>query len=460
MKVKAVLKQHPVDHGGFHTEQFFLHGDPVPSVTVLYDCGATAKGRIESQVRAFLKSLDVGVTKIDAIYLSHYDYDHVSGLALLGEQLKKRGVSVTHVIAPYLSFEQKIAVVAREASDSAALLQLVVDPETWLTENLGVQYVHLALPSVGAERAELSAGEGPGDRGERGNSPPIDRVDIERIRRREDYLRLSNGEHELMFRMTTRTGSVSANELVSHVEMVSDAATGRYKVGHAVWRMAPWSLEELAPLSWEFRMILAVLADPATAEYAPFDSGIWYDGSGDGFVYSLSRNGRDAEDQVNLLKFLAANRAVLRGISMLLAGPDGSNRSSIVLDSAPVGDSRTVVYRQFGSCDREMLSDAGGGWLLTGDAGLSNESTVEEMSNHLWGAEMNRVSVLSAPHHGSQYNSSRKLFEIVGANNLVLEVPPSSSKHPHKDFLALVPADQARYDINSGNAFTLETEIG
>ena len=71
----------PVGHGAFYLERFerVLDADG-NKVTIIYDCGSLPSFRVvESRIEG---SLDFGST-IHAVFISHFDGDHVNGLPFL-----------------------------------------------------------------------------------------------------------------------------------------------------------------------------------------------------------------------------------------------------------------------------------------------------------------------------------------------------------------------------------------
>lgn len=101
---EIVLKRtlHPVGQGGFYTEQIVV-ADPQfkdsKLYTIVYDCGSQAKRKINSEIqRTFPKD-----TLIDALFISHFDNDHINGLSVL----RNKGVKVRYLILPLLTNTQK-----------------------------------------------------------------------------------------------------------------------------------------------------------------------------------------------------------------------------------------------------------------------------------------------------------------------------------------------------------------
>lgn len=94
---------HPVGQGGFYTEQIFVRYPQFKDsklYTIVYDCGSQNKGTIDEEIqRTFPKD-----SLIDALFISHFDNDHINGLP----ELRRRGVKVRYLILPLLTNTQKI----------------------------------------------------------------------------------------------------------------------------------------------------------------------------------------------------------------------------------------------------------------------------------------------------------------------------------------------------------------
>ena len=91
---------HPVGQGAFYTEVFT--GNNGKHFVMVYDCGtSTGKDEMEvdldSQIEAFKKSLEP-YCQIDALFLSHFHVDHISGLGKLLEN-----INVRYTIIPMLT---------------------------------------------------------------------------------------------------------------------------------------------------------------------------------------------------------------------------------------------------------------------------------------------------------------------------------------------------------------------
>ena len=94
----------PVGQGAFYVERFHNSGGQRDNI-VVYDCGSTSKICVERAIkRAFASKRASGNRKvvIDALFISHLHYDHISGI----EALLKR-CEVKRIYLPYTTPEER-----------------------------------------------------------------------------------------------------------------------------------------------------------------------------------------------------------------------------------------------------------------------------------------------------------------------------------------------------------------
>lgn len=150
----VTLTQHPVGQGGMmsgmlESDQIDLHW--------VYDCGS-------NQVEALDRSIQnvAASKKIDILFISHLDKDHVHGVdTLLGL------TDVTEVVLPYLDSVSKLLVAASAASSgglTATLASLITDPVGWFAAR-GVERVTFIQPDDddGDEIGGIEIPDGPAD---------------------------------------------------------------------------------------------------------------------------------------------------------------------------------------------------------------------------------------------------------------------------------------------------------
>lgn len=97
MRVKRVF--HPVGHGAFYSEEFYEDAkSPQALYRIVYDCGSHDKDIIKHRIKLAFPNK----AKIDCVFISHFDSDHVNGLEDLFTCYQ-----VKTVIIPYLTEEEK-----------------------------------------------------------------------------------------------------------------------------------------------------------------------------------------------------------------------------------------------------------------------------------------------------------------------------------------------------------------
>lgn len=121
---------HPVGQGAFYSERH-------PGFNIVYDCGNWKNSKAAQKVvnQAFDK-----YDTIDILFISHFDYDHVSMIGTLRDSVK----SIKHVVLPLLHDDEKILLKAFNHfhANSAQLNQLIDDPQTFFGDDARIVYVN------------------------------------------------------------------------------------------------------------------------------------------------------------------------------------------------------------------------------------------------------------------------------------------------------------------------------
>jgi len=120
-----VRRQHPVGQGFFSTGEVRTSG---AVFSYVYDCGSFDRHALEREIASYVSANKA--ERIDALFVSHLDWDHVSGLdVLLGM------VRADTVFLPYLNATKSLflaAAAVAEGDPSADYIHLVSNPPDWL----------------------------------------------------------------------------------------------------------------------------------------------------------------------------------------------------------------------------------------------------------------------------------------------------------------------------------------
>ena len=97
--MKVIRHIHPIGQGAFYTERFVDDNDTTIA-NVVYDCGCGI--RLSKQSESLITSAFKGSDKIDILFISHFDADHVNGIMAL----KNNGIKIKFVVMPFVAPEE------------------------------------------------------------------------------------------------------------------------------------------------------------------------------------------------------------------------------------------------------------------------------------------------------------------------------------------------------------------
>lgn len=104
MSTKVYVKRtfHPVGQGAFFTEQFYSDDADTLLYNVVYDCGSKSRD-IKSQMERTIRDAFHERKKVDVLFLSHFDDDHINYV----KYLKDKGyLSSARIFIPMLAAEE------------------------------------------------------------------------------------------------------------------------------------------------------------------------------------------------------------------------------------------------------------------------------------------------------------------------------------------------------------------
>ena len=108
MSTKVYVKRafHPVGQGAFFTEQFYSDDATTLLYNVVYDCGSKSPG-IKTQMERSIRNVFHDKKKIDVLFLSHFDDDHINFVKTLND---KGHLSGTKIFIPMLAAEKWLGI--------------------------------------------------------------------------------------------------------------------------------------------------------------------------------------------------------------------------------------------------------------------------------------------------------------------------------------------------------------
>lgn len=145
----------PIGQGAFCWEQFFNHSAHSPEedkrINVVYDCGSLSGIKLlHMQINRCFKRDE----KIHAVFLSHFDEDHVNGLEYLLIHNK-----VEHIFFPLLTKEDKALIRLHHLVNSASAdehvfwLRFALDPFETLSQ-MNLKYIPILHPVMSEDRID------------------------------------------------------------------------------------------------------------------------------------------------------------------------------------------------------------------------------------------------------------------------------------------------------------------
>lgn len=127
MGYNVIRTFHAIGQGAFYSER---HNN----FNIVYDCGAMPLTKYaKSVVQSAFSKTDI----IDVLFISHFDYDHISAISTLKQSVGK----IKRVILPLLHYEQKNLLININRALSQHVLKLIDDPEAYFGLDTDIIYI-------------------------------------------------------------------------------------------------------------------------------------------------------------------------------------------------------------------------------------------------------------------------------------------------------------------------------
>lgn len=132
MSHKVLRTFHPIGQGAFYSER---HDD----FNIVYDCGSMP---LSSYTRSVVRSAFTETDDIDILFISHFDYDHVSAISVLMSSVRK----IKRVVLPLLHEEHKNLLININRALSQNIVKLLKDPQSFFGKDTVIVFVKPAPP--------------------------------------------------------------------------------------------------------------------------------------------------------------------------------------------------------------------------------------------------------------------------------------------------------------------------
>lgn len=376
--------QHPIGHGGFHSA--LMEDEHGARFTWIFDCGARSHKKFHNYLQSWTARQHGSV---DWLFISHFDFDHVSGL----NALMSRSI-VRNVMIPYVNDSELLYSLLEEigrGNMDRAFVEMISDPAAFFISRGASHIIFLnGADTKGGDEPESS--DPPRDQ----DAPPNNEDDLSWNVNIDKPLRTLPSPI-----WTKQQGSVSLIDGGSCSVAVSRSSVGlrlkTYRAPIAQANHQQMLVETQTLVGWR----------PSSSNGRPGLQGL---------AYRIARHARTEK-----------GRKELQGIHKKYLG--SSNRASLSLLSEPFNFRGNSNYWFVSTQSDHYFSHAGAGWMNTGDAELLAPSDLADWQA-CYSQHLDDVLVLALPHHGSDKNSDVQLQALCPNAILTAHVTSTSKHHP------------------------------
>ncbi len=395
LKVDFSYDFHPVGQGLFASGSMKQSGGSGNPFRWVYDCGTSSPQWLVDDAIDYLEKHWDPERRIDLVTLSHFDHDHVSGIAKLASKFR-----IGVLMLPYMALEQRLWIAIEEdIAPADDLMRFFVNPTEYFTnrDGPGIERIVYVSPS-GDEPAPASPAEPPKMPGPDGGDGWKMRLD----------------------RVAEPAGDDPALTPFNRNTQVQFLFSGGSIRLESYWEFLPYNDDPQLPIPDTFRKEVASAKDELIA--GPSQS--------------------DREQALQRLKELYKNQfggsAEQRNIIslFLLAGPVYAAWSRAVVhgfEQDPRRFNRT--RRRYRVLAHNMISNRNSksSILYTGDGYLDNHQRLARLIRFFGDKRIGQLEVLQVMHHGSETNWHKGVAAALDPSWSVFSSDPNRKQwgHPH-----------------------------
>lgn len=379
----------PVGQGLFASGRVLPSGGPV--FDWVYDCGTDSGKPLLSRAITTYKE---AVSRIDLLVISHFDRDHVLGIAEL-----LSGTYVGTLLLPYAPLWQRLLIALHAGAETEDdMMQFAIDPVTYLTsrENTHIERIIFVLPS--GDEGPATTFDGPIKPWPKGTRDP---------------------EHWPLKEDLDLDWQAPDGDTFTGDGLVYFLKPGSRIVVCGFWEFVPYNDQTLA-----------------TAH------------SFQGSIQRRAKELLDAKDEPSRREILRLMKVEYHS-QFNTQSDDWANEISLFLYSGPVIPATSnVSFRcwrttRFAgdwpwSCDEPIFGPPERAAIVyTGDGYLNEPARLNRLTCYLGNERISRTALFQVMHHGSKYNWHANVAPAVGSVASVFSSDPTRSRpsHPHQEVL-------------------------
>lgn len=393
------IRQLPIGQGGFLIGE--VTDRRTEAFTYAFDCGSINREHFEQGLS--LCSYD----KIDVLFVSHLDVDHISGIEALAAQ-----VQINTVILPCLD-ALHLTLIALEAISTGGLRlsvrSFLQDPAGWFADRGVKQILHIP-------RGDSAAEAEPFDPDDSGRDDIVSSGEDDGLR--GPYTIRSKGAGPSK---RIRAGAAQERTLGEETSITADIG---WAGGSPCWLLVPYvhpfpEADIAAFRTLAGKILPANFSDRAIASKV--------------FTNKLLKLLADEDERKALKRCYNVLSGDHNRISLsLYAGPHPSYKRDRIISRTDENDLWPLIVsrHQLVGTPGSSLKNRGGAWLCTGDADLNIRETRTQWLRR-YKQLIQRVEVFVLPHHGSNNSIHDEVIDRLRGVVMVACAATGRAAHPH-----------------------------
>lgn len=381
---------HGVRQGLFASGCLYQANDPQPKFLWVYDCGSTSTSLLGPRIHD-LKRFVNGRYIIDLLAISHFDKDHISGVAkLLGE------FQVRTLLLPYVPLWERLLIAFERGITDEADLEPFIDPVRYLTSVEGAEIERVVIVPPGNDD----------------DIPPGERGTIEGDNLPEGPWKQFYGAEDLKYN-EDKAAQYADAELGATIEIL-DATSSVSVLG--LWEFVPYNANRTTPISSSFETAVIERRIELLDDRNSSSRGELLQGLKEIYDEEFGKSSQ-ARNVISLF---------------LYSGPIYETWDDYQLRRSypqylPPFPKRCPCFRRVHPRRNRMWKKCS--VLYSGDGYLDQPNLVDDLRRRMGEERMKKLGIFQVNHHGAEANWHKGLAKSINPDHSVFSSNPD--KHPH-----------------------------